>query len=71
MDVKSDFIHGNLQEEIYMKHPEGYTSYPSFVCKVQKSLYDLKRALRSWYAKMDSFLLSLNFKRCKYDLLDF
>ena len=38
MDVKSDFIHGYLQEDIYMNHLEGYTSDPSLVCELQKSL---------------------------------
>ena len=61
MDVKSEFIHGYLHEEIYMKHLKGYTSDPSLVCKLQKSLYGLKQAPRSWYAKMDAFLLSQNF----------
>ena len=36
MDVKSDFIHGHLNEEIYMNHPKWYTSDPSLVCKLQK-----------------------------------
>ena len=67
MDVKSAFIHGDIHEEIYMDHIEGYTSDPSLVCKLQKSLYGLKHALRSWYAKMDSFLLSQKFQRCKSD----
>ena len=67
MDVKSDFIHGDLQEEIYMKNPEGYTSDPSLVFKMQKSLYGLKQAPRAWYAKMDYFLLSKNSERCKSD----
>ena len=61
MDVKSAFVLGYLKEEIYMKQPEGYTSDPSLVCKLQKSLYGLKHAPRSWYAKMDAFLLSQNF----------
>ena len=39
MDVNSDFIHGDIQEEIYMNHPEGYTSNTSLVCKLHKSLY--------------------------------
>ena len=67
MDVKSDFLHGHLQEYIYMKHPKIYTSDPSLVCKLQKSLFGLKQAPRSWYAKMDAFLLSQNFHRCKSD----
>ena len=67
MDFRSDFLHGDLQEEIYMKNPEGYTSDPSLVCNLRKSLYGLKQVPRSWYAKMDSFLLSQNFERCKSD----
>ena len=65
MDLKSVFLHGDLQEEIYMKHPGGYISYPTSVCRLRKSLYGLKQAPRAWYAKMDSFLLSQNFVRCK------
>ena len=65
MDVKSSFIHGDLHEEIYMNHLEGYISDPSLVCKLQKSLHGLKQAPRSWHAKMDAFLLSQNFQRCK------
>ena len=61
MDVKSAFLHGDLQKEIYMKQLDGYTSDPSLVCKMQKSLYGLKQAPRAWYAKIDSFLLSHNF----------
>ena len=67
MDVKSVFLHRYLKEEIYMNHHEGYTSYPSLFWKLQKSLYGLKQAPRAWYAKMDSFLLSQNFERCKSD----
>ena len=67
MDVKSVFIHGDIHEEIYMNHPKGYTSYPSLVCKFQISLYELKQDPRSWYAKMDVFMLSQNFQRCKSD----
>ena len=65
MDVKSEFLHGEIQEEIYIKNTEGYTSDTSLVCKLHKSLYGLKQTLRSWYAKMDAFLLSQNFDICK------
>ena len=67
MDVKSSFLHGDLQDEIYMNHPKGYTLDPWLVCKLHKSLYGLKQAPRDWYAKMDSFFLSQNFERCKSD----
>jgi hypothetical protein len=40
----------------------------SLVCRLKKSLYGLKQALRAWYAKMDSYLLSHNFVRCKSNL---
>ena len=62
MDVKSAFMHGYIHEDIYMKHPEGYISDPSLVCKLKKSLHGLKQAPREWYSKMDAFLLSQNFK---------
>ena len=67
MDVKSVFLHGDLKEEIYMKQPEGYIEDPSLVCKLRKSFYGLKQAPRAWYSKMDAFLMSQKFKRCKSD----
>ena len=67
MDVNSAFLHGELQEEIYMQQPEGFQEDPSLVCRLKKSLYGLKQAPRAWYAKMDAFLLSIGFIRCKLD----
>ena len=58
MDVKSAFLHGDLEEEIYMKQPEGFIDDPSLVCRLRKYLYGLKQAPRAWYSKMDSFLIS-------------
>ena len=66
MDVKISFLHGDLKEEIYMKQPEGFVD-PSLVYRLRKSLYGLKQAPRAWYSKMDSFLISQKFERCKYD----
>ena len=57
MDVKSAFLHGDLEEEIYMKQPNGYIEDSSLVCKLRKSLYGIKQAPRAWYAKMDALLL--------------
>ena len=67
MDVKSAFLHGEIQEEIYMQQPKGFQEDPSLVCRLKKSLYGLKQAPRAWYAKMDAFLLSIGFTRCKSD----
>jgi hypothetical protein len=68
MDVKSAFLHGYLQEEIYMEHPPGYVqNYSSLVCHLNKSLYGLKQAPRAWYAKMDNFLIDIGFYRFHFD----
>ena len=67
MDVKSSFLHGYLEEEIYMKQPEGFIDNPSLVCILRKSLYGLKQAPKAWYSKMDTFLISQKFERCKSD----
>ena len=67
MDVKSAFMHRYIHEEIYIKHPKGYISDPSLVCKLKKSLYELKQSPREWYSKMDAFLLSQNFQSCRSD----
>ena len=63
MDVKSVSIHGYLHEEIYMKQHEGFIHDPLLVCRLKKSLYGLKQALRDWYVKMDNFLLLQGFER--------
>ena len=63
MDVKNDFIHGDIHEETYMNHPKCFIHDPSLVFRLKKYLYGLKKAPRAWYAKMDNFLLSLGFER--------
>jgi hypothetical protein len=69
MDVKTTFLHGNLEEEIYMKQPEGYVvkGKKELVCKLKKSLYGLKQSPRMWYKKIDTYLLELGFTRSKED----
>ncbi|KAH9292456.1 hypothetical protein KI387_042361 [Taxus chinensis] len=67
MDVKSAFLHGDLHEEIYMEQPQGFVHDSSLVCRLRRSLYGLKQAPRAWYEKMDAFLLSIGFHRCKTD----
>jgi len=67
MDMKNAFLHGDLSKEIYMEKPHGFIHNSSLFYRLKKSLYGLKQAPRAWYAKMDSFLLSQKFKRCKFD----
>ena len=58
MDVKTTFLHDDLEEEIYMEQPEGFKVYgtENFVCKLRKSLYGLKQALRQWYKNFESVM---------------
>ena len=51
MDVKTTFLHGDLEEEIYMKQPEGFMvkGKKELVCRLKKSLYGLKQSPRVWY----------------------
>ena len=58
MDVKSSFLNGNLEEEVYIEQPEGFdlSDNKDYVCKLKKSLYGLKQTLRAWYARLDTYL---------------
>ena len=55
LNVKTKFLHGDLEEEIYMEQPEGFTvnGNEHLVCKLKKSLYGLKQAPRQCYKKFD------------------
>jgi hypothetical protein len=67
MDVKSAFLHGDLDEEICMEKPPGFVQDSSLVCRLRHSLYSLKQSPRAWYEKMDIFLISSGFDRCHSD----
>jgi hypothetical protein len=69
MDVKTTFLHGDLEEEIFMKQPEGYAvkGKKELVCRLKKSLYGLKQSPRMWYQKFDTYMLGLGFTRIKED----
>ena len=58
MDVKTTFPHGDLDEEIYIQQPKGFTTKGNkeLVCKLKKSLYDLKQSPRMWYQKFDTYI---------------
>lgn len=63
MDVKTAFLYGELDEDVYMEMPEGYGEGKGKVWKLLRSLYGLKQAPRSWYRQLDTYLRSLGFTR--------
>ena len=69
LDVKTTFLHGDLEEVIYIDQPEGFVApgKENLVCRLNKSLYGLKQSPRQWYKKFDSFMISHGFKRSAYD----
>jgi histone deacetylase 1/2 len=69
LDVQNAFLHGVLEEEVYMQQPPGYvdSNKPHYVCKLDKALYGLKQAPRAWYARLCGKLQQLGFRSSKAD----
>ncbi|GKU89839.1 hypothetical protein SLEP1_g3924 [Rubroshorea leprosula] len=69
LDVKSAFLHGNLQEHVFIDQPPGYVKSGSEhkVYKLKKALYGLKQAPRAWYSRIDAYFLKEGFQKCPYE----
>jgi hypothetical protein len=69
MDVKSSFLNGELEEEVYIEQPEGFqlSENTDYVCKLKKALYGLKQASRAWYSKLDKYLQQTGFRKGSAD----
>ncbi|GJS35849.1 putative ribonuclease H-like domain-containing protein [Tanacetum coccineum] len=69
MDVKSAFLYGQIEEEVYVCQPSGFEDpdHPDKVYKVVKALYGLHQAPRAWYDTLAAYLLSNGFQRGKID----
>jgi hypothetical protein len=69
LDVKTTFLHGDFEEDIYMQQPHGYedNGKENLVCRLKKSLYGLKQAPRQWYLKFDRFMIEQGYSRCHSD----
>ncbi|CAL5432597.1 unnamed protein product [Camellia sinensis] len=66
LDVKSAFLHGKLNEEVYVEQPKGYElkNNPQKVYRLKKALYGLKQAPRAWFIRIEAHFISEGFEKC-------
>ena len=69
MDVKTAFLNGELEEEIYMEQPVGFIvkGQEQKVCKLHRSIYGLKQSSRQWYLRFHKAILTYDFKMIEED----
>jgi hypothetical protein len=69
MDIKSYFLNGELEEEVYIAQPEGFqlSENADYVCKLKKALFGLKQAPRAWYSRLDKYLQHAGFVKGSVD----
>ena len=69
MDVKTAFLNGVIEEEVYIEQPEGCVVHEkeSHVCRLKKSLHRLKKAPSAWYSWIDNYLKSFDFTKSSVD----
>ncbi|KAJ9535627.1 hypothetical protein OSB04_un001233 [Centaurea solstitialis] len=69
MDVKTAFLNGKLTEDVYMEQPEGFENpkNPNKVCKLLKSIYELKQASRSWNLHFDERIKEFGFAKSEFE----
>jgi hypothetical protein len=69
LDISNAFLHGNLQEDVYMAQPQGFviSEFPNYVCKLNKAIYGLKQAPRAWFNRLSESLLDFGFVQSMVD----
>ncbi|CAM8910558.1 unnamed protein product [Rhodiola kirilowii] len=70
IDVSNAFLHGHLTQDIYMQQPPGFEDprFPSYVCKLQRTIYGLKQSPRAWFARLSERLYQLGFSSSRADV---
>jgi hypothetical protein len=69
MEVKTTFLNGEIEEEVYIEKPYGFVIHEkeSHVCRLKKALYGLNQEPRAWYARIYGYLMSLGFNKSVVD----
>jgi hypothetical protein len=69
MDVKTTFLNGEIEEEVYIEQLDGFVIHEkeSHVCRLKKALYGLKQAPRAWYVRINRHLMNLGFSKSVVD----
>ena len=69
MDVRTTFLNGFIEEEVYIEQPQGFevSDGETHVCLLRKALYGLKQAPRAWYSHIDTYFLQMGFEKSDVD----
>lgn len=69
MDIKTTFLHGDLNKMIIIAQLEGYVNpkRSDHACHLKMSLYGVKQSPRQWHLRFDSFMIERNFQKCNFD----
>ena len=69
MDVKTTFLNGKIEEEVYIEQPEGFEAFDRelHVCQLKRDLYGLKQAPHAWYTRIDNYFTGLGFTKSEAD----
>jgi hypothetical protein len=69
LDIKNAFLNGDLEEKVYIEIPLGLETSSNYnkVCKLKKSLYELKQSPRTWFARFTKTVIQYGYSQCQAD----